>query len=53
MTPLSYTPVTSVPCSVCGASSIRMTSWPDGRYWATCEQHADQPVQIGLWMEST
>ena len=42
-------PVTSVPCSTCGAPSVRMTSWPDGRFHAACTEHADTPAQIGLW----
>lgn len=50
---LSYIPVTQVPCSVCGAPSIRMTSWPDGLYTAACAEHADQPGQIGFWFKET
>lgn len=51
MTPLSFHPVTSVPCTVCGSPSVAMTSWPDGTYHACCPQHLDSPRQITLWVE--
>lgn len=48
---LSFVPVTSVPCTVCGQPSVRLTSWPDGSYLAACTEHVGTPQQIGLYVE--
>lgn len=50
MTPLSFVPVTSVPCTTCGHPSVSLTTWPDGTYRASCAEHLGAPQQVSLYL---